>query len=503
MTDGSLKKARTDVKSSVRDIFPNKPITNNIENDKYQLFFQEAKDAIFLADEAGNFIDVNRAACKSLGYTRDELLEMNIKDVDADTRGHEAFLKVINGIVDDIDFEVNQRKKDGTLMPVEITGNIININGRLITMAIARDITLRKRDETEKNKLFLAISTLTDGLALTDANNQFTFVNDAHARIYGYPSAELIGMTWRNLLLPEMIIPTEKALQETLMNKNAGSFCSEVLALKKDGKTLPTEIRATGLFDEKGDYQGHICIVRDITPQKEVEESLHKYAMELEKSNHVKDLFTDIIHHDLLNPLNISRNYIEILIDDENDPKKKGYLDVINRNMVKSLELIESATLLSKLTSLERIEFEDLDITKVIEKVIDTFEPLASESGMRIENHITQSIPIRANRIIEEIFANYISNALKYGRMGKKITVDVEENTDLWKVKVIDFGEGIKDTDKTRIFERFHSMEKKGVKGSGLGLTIVKKIAALHDWRVWAEDNPEGGAIFVLEIPKS
>ncbi|MCL7412889.1 MAG: PAS domain-containing sensor histidine kinase [ANME-2 cluster archaeon] len=505
MTDSSLKNAQTDVNSSVRNICLNKLITNNIEDekDKYQLFFQEAKDAIFLVDEAGNFIDVNRSACKFLGYARDELLEMNIKDVDADPRGHEAFQMAINGLVDDIDFEMNQRKKDGILLPVEIKGNIIDVDGRRITMAIARDITPRMQAETEKNKLFLAISTLTDGLALTDANDHFTYVNGAHARIYGYSPAELIGRTWQDLVQPEMIIPTEKALQETLGNKNVGSFCGEVLALRRDGKTLPTEFRATGLFDEKGDYQGHICIVRDITHQKEVEESLRKYAMELETSNHVKDLFTDIIHHDLLNPLNISRNYVEILKDNETEPEKRGYLDVIYRNMVKSLELIENATLLSKLTSLESIEFENLDLKNIIEKVIDNFEPFVSEYGMNIENRITQSIPIRANRIIEEIFTNYISNAIKYGRMGKKITVDVEENTDSWKVKVIDFGESIKDTDKAGIFNRLYSLEKKGVKGSGLGLTIVKKVAELHDLRVWVEDNPEGGAIFVLEVPKS
>ncbi|MDF1558304.1 MAG: PAS domain S-box protein, partial [ANME-2 cluster archaeon] len=109
--------------------------------DKYQILFQMARNAIFINDEDGNFLDLNPAACKSLGYTREELLELNIKDIDADPRGFEAFQKLINGHVKEITFEVDQRKKDGTILPVEITGNIINVDGKRITLAIARDIT--------------------------------------------------------------------------------------------------------------------------------------------------------------------------------------------------------------------------------------------------------------------------------------------------------------------------------------------------------------------------
>ena len=111
-------------------------------------------------------------------------------------------------------------------------------------------------------------------------------------------------------------------------------------------------------------------------------------------------------------------------------------------------------------------------------------------------------MPTRANKIIEDVFANLISNAIKYASQGKRVVVDGKERHDLWTIRVVDFGAGIKDADKKLVFERFQRRNKMGVKGSGLGLAIARKIVELHKGRIWVEDNPEGGAVFIVEIPK-
>ncbi len=115
--------------------------------EKYRTLFEIVKDAIFLSDETGKFVDVNQAACKSLGYSREELLRLSNREIDADPRGYEAFLKVRNTPAKEAIFEVNQRRKDGTLLPVEITGKFFEIDGELRSLAIARDITERKAAE--------------------------------------------------------------------------------------------------------------------------------------------------------------------------------------------------------------------------------------------------------------------------------------------------------------------------------------------------------------------
>jgi len=117
--------------------------------EKYRALFETAKDAIFLSDEAGNFVDVNQAACESLGYSREELLRLSNREIDADPTGYEAFLKVRDTLAKEAIFEVNQRRKDGTLLPVEITGEFFEIDGELRSLAIARDITERKAAEEQ------------------------------------------------------------------------------------------------------------------------------------------------------------------------------------------------------------------------------------------------------------------------------------------------------------------------------------------------------------------
>ncbi|MCK4811655.1 MAG: PAS domain S-box protein [Methanosarcinales archaeon] len=118
-----------------------------VSEEKYRVLFETAKDAIFLSDETGKFIDVNQAACKTLGYSKEELLKLSNKEIDAGPAGYEAFLQVRNGPAKEAIFEVNQQRKDGTLLPVEITGKFFEIDGRRISLAIARDITERKAAE--------------------------------------------------------------------------------------------------------------------------------------------------------------------------------------------------------------------------------------------------------------------------------------------------------------------------------------------------------------------
>ena len=123
-----------------------------VSEERYRMLFETAKDSIFITDEKGEFINVNQAACKSLGYTKEELLKMRNQDLDAESTGHEAFKTIRNGLKEEVAFEINQIRKDGTLLPVEITGHLFTVGDKKFSMAIARDITERKQAEEELAK---------------------------------------------------------------------------------------------------------------------------------------------------------------------------------------------------------------------------------------------------------------------------------------------------------------------------------------------------------------
>lgn len=254
------------------------------------------------------------------------------------------------------------------------------------------------------------------------------------------------------------------------------------------------------------------CIIEDKLKEtnQNLEKKVEERTIELDKanknlvtSNNIKELFLDIIRHDIINPLNVSRSYIELLLEDEKNKKKKRYLDKINNNIGKTLEITENSTMLSQLENLESIPLEQTDLKEIVETVIKNYNPLLTEKKMKIENNINTPMPVKANKILEEVFSNFISNAVKYAEHGKRIVFENEGSRDLWRIRVKDYGEGVEDRYKDRIFDRFNRLEKMGVKGSGLGLAIAKKIAELHNGRLFVEDNPEGGAVFIFEMPKS
>ncbi len=150
---------------------------------KYRLLFETAKDAIFINDEKGKFIDVNQAACKSLGYSKEEFMELSIKNIDANPEGYEQFTKVRNGRAKSATFEVNQRRKDGTILPVEINGAFFVSHGQRMSMAIARDTSARKKAEEKIKAYQEQLQSLASEMSSAEERQRRQFAADLHDNI--------------------------------------------------------------------------------------------------------------------------------------------------------------------------------------------------------------------------------------------------------------------------------------------------------------------------------
>ncbi len=231
--------------------------------------------------------------------------------------------------------------------------------------------------------------------------------------------------------------------------------------------------------------------------------SLRDRSEELVNLNRFKDMFTDIMRHDLLNPIGVIRNYVDLMSDDKEIPESsRQFLTSISRNTDNAIAMIESASRLAKLESLNEIEYEEADLYKILERVVEDLKEIAAKKDITVKTPPSAKAIAYVNEVIYDVFANLISNAIKYSPKGSTVNIGLEDSGAGWRISVSDTGEGISDEYKNQVFDRFRRTHKGAIKGSGLGLTIVKKIVGLHKGRVWVEDNPGGGSIFIVELPK-
>jgi signal transduction histidine kinase len=246
-----------------------------------------------------------------------------------------------------------------------------------------------------------------------------------------------------------------------------------------------------------------VGIIRDLTQHKRTEQELRSYAGQLEEATRLKDLFADILRHDLLSPATTLRMSIDLLAKNESSPAATRLLDKMSRSCARLTDLIEHAAKYAKISTLEQLELDTLDLRRVLQDVIADFQETLRDDGLHSSLPSLLELPVRANPLVSEVFANLVSNALKYGPAGGTVTVGVEDAGEHWVVAVADCGEGIRDEDKERIFTRFERLEREGVKGTGLGLAIAKHIVELHRGKIWVEDNPGGGCVFRVALPKA
>lgn len=251
--------------------------------EKYRALIEQASDGIFISDAKGNYIDVNQSGCDMLGYSRDELLSLNIKDLIPPEELKEKpipFSELKNGSI--IRTERNLLRKDGTAVPVEISARIIS-GGRL--QGIVRDISerksshefLRRSEQRFKNIL----QTANDGFFTMNSKGELLSANDAACRILGYSFEKMKGMNINDIDVNENPEETQKHILNVI---EKGSDIFETRHKRTDGEIINVEISTTWQKEENTFF----AFMRDITgwkkAQSELLESEKKYRNLFEKS---------------------------------------------------------------------------------------------------------------------------------------------------------------------------------------------------------------------------
>jgi PAS domain S-box-containing protein len=355
---------------------------------------------------------------------------------------------------------------------------------RALNESIEEEVKLRTHELHTFKEAFRGTN---DAILLGDVNSNFTYVNQAAARLLGYSSKELIG---QNLGFVHSGKELVKDISSALLKH--GKFERELVLKKKDGDNFPALLSATRIRDVKGRAITTTIIIKDLSELKKAEE-LRKRIF-LNTSHELKTPITPIlIHLDMFANGDLGKL--------TRDQKKS--IDLMLRNVHRLDRLISEILEAARPRKIKMIKSSQ-DLKKLVDEEIMNFKNVAKIKRVAVINKVPK-LEVRCQpRRISQVVAIYLDNALKFTSKGN-VVIRAHRKKDSVVVSVEDTGRGIKPLNLLDIFEPFSqvnpSYESRHL-GIGLGLSIAKGIITQHKGKVWATSKGEGkGSSFFFSIP--
>ncbi|QOG12934.1 PAS domain S-box protein [Arcobacter sp. FWKO B] len=262
--------------ANVRDITERKLVEENLLLKGFAL--NKISEAVFLIDENGKFQYVNEAACKSLGYSEDELISIGVPDIDSNV-SIERFEILWENMkkVKTLSFDTFHTRKDGKTFPVEINSNYFEYQNSCYNLATVRNISERKeiekRKEDEKMRLFFERQIV--GMAITSPKEGWVQTNDKLCEMLGFSHEELSQINWMDITYPE---DRERELEEfkKLFSGDIDDYMLEKRVIRKDMEIIYVNLAVSCVRHEDGSVDYILALIEDITVRKMTIEALHR-----------------------------------------------------------------------------------------------------------------------------------------------------------------------------------------------------------------------------------
>lgn len=476
--------------------------------ERYRGLYESSIDGIASLDLKGHIVECNQAFAEMLGYTKEELYNLTTFDLtpskwlDTNKRFHKQLLTTNYSK----ELEKEYYKKDGSIIHVSIKGwPIREKEGKPIGMwGIIRDITERKQAEKKINESEKKYSTIVekgnDGIIIIQ-DGLLKFANSKMVETTGFSLEDAIEKPFINFIAPEYKELVLDRYKKRLSGKEVSNKY-EIELFSRDGRKIPIETSASVI-----EYEGRpadIAILRDITERREAEEKLKQTLEELSRSNSELEKFAYITSHDLQEPLRMVASFLQLLehrykdkLDEDANEFIAFAVDGANRlkGMIKDLLTYSRVGTRGK-------SFELFDSKEALDLALINLKMAIEESNAVITNDLLPNIMADRSQLIQ-LFQNLIGNAIKFrGKALPRVHVSARQEGSDWIFSVRDNGIGVDPKYFNRIFDvfqRLHSRDE--YPGSGIGLSICKKIVERHNGRIWVESQPENGSTFFFTIP--
>ena len=502
------------------------------------------------------FIQANHGACNNLGYSQEELLERSPLDLQPEM-DYQKFATLIAPLYaqerEQVVFETVQRRRNGSTYPIEVRLTLSRSENPPVFVAIALDITERKRSEsalvfmaeastvlaetldyetTFQSITRLAVSYLADVCVIDviEADGTIRRVAESHNdqvkqelvdRLseesitnvrWPHPVIEVVeaGRSFVSSKIANDELPAsvqDDAYQKLLVELSAASYMAVPLTLR--GETLG--IVSFISTDENRLYsQSDVAIAEELARRAAVAIENARLYQEAQQALRHRDQFLSIAAHELKTPLTallgntqlIQRRIARTHTFTERDQR---VLQVINQQSQRLSRMVEALLDISRIRGgTLSIERTSVDLSALAERLVDEVQPSLERHS--IEIHIPNSpVMVTGDALrLEQVFQNIIQNAIKYTPQGGKIALEITREGDQACVAVTDPGIGIPSKALPNLFRQFYragNAQSHHIAGMGLGLYVVREIVALHDGRVEVESTEGEGSTFLVYLP--
>lgn len=499
--------------SSGRDITEQKKAEEQllISHLTYQGILDSISEAVYILDESGKFLEVNKTAEKMYGYSKDFFIGKTPEFVSAPDKNDlqkvsEALTNAYNGVPQS--FEFWGLKKDGTIFPKEVNCTSGNFFGKKVIISVARDITEQKKAKDElkrtQEQYFQLVENAVDAIFHGDTSGNFIGVNPRACEMTGYSKEELLTMNMRQLFTPEEA--SLKPLRYDLLMQGQ-IVRTERRLTRKNGTLLPIEMNTKMMPDKT--YQSFF---RDFSERKQMEEELIKAKEKAEENEKLKSAFLANMSHEIRTPMNGIIGFAKLLKKANITLEQKDkYIEIINTSGSHLLNLINDIIDISKIDAKQMtIHESEININKLIKELYSIYHSqLITKCKTNIQLKSTTCLSDNKAFIftdetrLRQILTNLLSNATKFTEIGTiEFGYNLNNNKLIFFVK--DTGIGIPEDKKQIIFERFiqgaGNIEKL-YGGAGLGLSISKACTELLGGNIWLDSSTDKGTTFYFSIP--
>ena len=343
----------------------------------------------------------------------------------------------------------------------------------------------------EKSMFKTVLNAINGGVLVVNAEGELVYYNNAALK-----NLNLENLDSGEQILQKLPQPIIKQVSDYLLAKDYKSTISEIeLEIIPQNKLFVQSV-CSHIPKESNGFSGLVLVIRDITKKREIEQ--------------VKSQFVSMVAHELKNPLAAVEGFLQILQNPDITLSNEKKIDFLNRSSLRITGLFQ---LVNDLLDISRMELKEkyrelelLNFEEIIDTSISSFEIELDKKKIAIEKNIENNLPqlnVERNEI-SRVAINLMSNAIKYNKESGTISIQLFRKEDYLYFQLSDTGIGIKESDKPKLFQEFFRALNKQTRlenGTGLGLTIVKRIVESYHGKIDFESEYGVGTTFTVKLP--